>query len=86
MTHRKRISVTVDPILLKQVDSFVDGHPGLDRSRVFDEALACWYAARQEQAMVEQYSQEPDPREARDIEAWREVQRAAAARVFEKGE
>ena len=82
MISRKRVSVTINPALLKQVDAFVDEHPGVDRSKVFDEALACWYAARQEQAMVEQYSQKADEEETNQIEAWRGIQRAAAARLL----
>jgi hypothetical protein len=62
------------------VDAFVGEHPGLDRSKVFDEALAAWYAAQQEQAMAAQYSQEPDAQEREELEAWRAIQRAAMAR------
>jgi len=84
MIQRKRISITVNPTLVDQVDTFVAEHPNLDRSKVFDEALALWYAARQEQAMISQFSQEADRAELDEIEAWRGVQREAAASLFQR--
>jgi metal-responsive CopG/Arc/MetJ family transcriptional regulator len=80
--QRKRVSVTVDPILLREVDSFVEEHPQIDRSKVFDEALALWYAARQDEAMRAQFLQEPSEEETAEIAAWRGIQRAAAMRTF----
>src|SRR5438270_11987941 len=79
---RRRISVTVDPLLLEQVDRFVAQHPGLDRSKVFDAALAVWYAARQEQAMAAQYSQDPDLTEIEERASWRRIQDAAASSLL----
>ena len=76
------MSVTIDPLLLNEVDAFVERHPDIDRSKVFDEALALWYAARQEEAMTAQFRQNPDERERAEIAAWRDVQAAAASRVF----
>lgn len=80
--NRKRVSVTVDPTLLKEVDVFVEGHPQIDRSKVFDEALGLWCAARQDEAMRAQFVQEPSEKEAGEIAAWREIQQAAAKRLF----
>jgi hypothetical protein len=51
--RRARISVTVDPGLLRVVDSFVEAHPELNRGKVFDEALLLWYALLQENARQE---------------------------------
>lgn len=82
MTQRRRVSVTVDPVLLNEVDAFVERHPEVDRSKVFDEALALWYAARQDEAMTAQFCQDPDARERAAIAAWRDVQAAAASRVL----
>jgi hypothetical protein len=36
---RAKISVTVDPVLLKAVDAYVAEHVGQDRSKVVDVAL-----------------------------------------------
>jgi len=82
MIYRKRVSVTVDPVLLKEVDTFVEEHPQVDRSKVFDEALGLWCAARQDEAMRAQFLQEPSEEEAAEIAAWRGIQRAAAMRLF----
>ncbi|MFI5266418.1 MAG: hypothetical protein ACHQ7M_03480 [Chloroflexota bacterium] len=80
--HRRRVSVTVDPTLLKEVDTFVGEHPQVDRSKIFDEALGLWCTVREGEAMRAQFVQEPSEEEATEIAAWREVQRAAAMRLF----
>lgn len=80
-TRRVKVSVTVDPELLYQVDSFIKSHPALDRSKIFDEALYLWYARRQEEAMEEQYAQVPMTEEVKEIAAWRRIQAAAAERI-----
>ncbi len=76
--NRVKVSVSLDPGLLKAVDEFVRGHDGVDRSKVIDEALALWTAARQDEAMAEQFaaSDEPEPERA----AWRATRLAAATR------
>src|SRR5262245_2841651 len=79
---RAKISVTVDPTLLKEVDRHVATHPGTDRSKVVDEALFLWYA-REQQRLIEAQFAEPEPPEVREeYEAWRRVRRAAAGRIF----
>ncbi|TMD15672.1 MAG: hypothetical protein E6J00_02445 [Chloroflexi bacterium] len=77
--RRAKVSVTVDPVLLEAVDLYVQRHEGTDRSRVMERALLHWYAARQEEAMVEQF-QSPDPREESERLAWKRTRRAAAER------
>ncbi|HZR99824.1 MAG TPA: hypothetical protein VFE37_14020 [Chloroflexota bacterium] len=80
--RRAKLSVTVDPELLGAVDAFVAAHPGLDRSKVMDQALALWYAREQERAMEEQFGGTPDVATRAEHEAWQRIQRAAARRVF----
>jgi hypothetical protein len=80
--HRVKISATVDPRLLKAVDRFVEEHSGFDRSKVIDEALHLWYAREQERAMEEQYAAPQSPEEQVERAAWRDVQAAAAERIF----
>jgi Arc/MetJ-type ribon-helix-helix transcriptional regulator len=75
---RVKISVTIDPTLLRVVDEFVANHEGADRSKVIDEALSHWSAAQQDAAMVAQYSEPDQPEEERA--AWRRTRRTAAAR------
>jgi hypothetical protein len=82
--NRAKISVTVDPALLKEVDEYVSEHPGLDRSKVVDQALLQWYAARQEEAIAAQHRATPSDEERREMEDWRAIRRAAAARTLRR--
>jgi|SoiMethySBSTD1v2_1073268.scaffolds.fasta_scaffold1030011_2 hypothetical protein len=76
--RRIKISATLDPDLLHAVDTYVNEHPGSDRSRVLDQAVALWYAAEQERAMIEQFGGQDAPEDER--QAWRSIQREAARR------
>jgi hypothetical protein len=77
--RREKVSITIDPALLKAVDLYVQRHKDLDRSKVMDAALGQWYAARQDEAMAEQFAEQPTEDSA-ERKAWRTVRRAAATR------
>lgn len=77
---RAKISVTVDPALLKAVDAYAAAHDGLDRSKVIDLALMRWYAEQQEEAIAAQHRAPVDEELGRELEDWRAIRRAAAAR------
>jgi hypothetical protein len=77
--RRAKISVTVDSSLLHAVDSYVEQHEGLDRSKVMDQALFDWYAARQEEAMIEQYGAPTTSEFDAEYADWRRIRSAAAA-------
>jgi hypothetical protein len=81
---RAKVSVTVQRSLLRAVDAYVDSHQGVDRSKVFDEALHDWYAKRQEEELFEFYSspEELTPEQAAEHSAWAAIRGAAAERVF----
>ena len=81
--NRVKISVTVDPALLKVIDAFIEGHDGSDRSKVIDQALNQWSARQQEEAMVAQYSTSEEPAPERKV--WRTTRRAAASRRLHRG-
>ncbi len=68
----------MDPVLIRDVDAYVDSHVGLDRSKVVDDALRLWSAARQRAAMELQFADGPDG--DAEHEAWRDVRRQAADR------
>lgn len=76
--RRTKISVTVDRSLLQAVDSYVEHHEGLDRSKVIDQALLGWYATRQDEAMLEQYRAATTPAEDAEYAAWERIRDAAA--------
>jgi hypothetical protein len=80
--RRAKVSVTVDPALLNAVDRYVQRHADTDRSKVMESALQSWYSARQEEAMIEQFS-DPDLQkdEQRD---WQRVRRVAAERKLKR--
>jgi hypothetical protein len=80
--RRAKVSVTVDPALLNAVDRYVQRHADTDRSKVMESALQSWYSARQDEAMIEQFS-DPDLQkdEQRD---WQRVRRVAAERKLKR--
>jgi metal-responsive CopG/Arc/MetJ family transcriptional regulator len=80
---RSKISVTVDPALLKAVDAYVAAHPGMDRSKVVDAALMRWYGEQQEAAIAAQHREPLDEVTAREMNDWRAIRRAAATRGLE---
>ncbi|HZV51157.1 MAG TPA: hypothetical protein VFD49_15505 [Candidatus Dormibacteraeota bacterium] len=79
-TYRRiKVSVTVDPVLLRAVDEYVAEHEELDRSKVIDQALMEWCANRQAEEMQRQFA--PEPVEVEEERAvWDQIRRAAAAR------
>jgi hypothetical protein len=80
---RRKISVTVDPALLKAVDAYVAAHPGTDRSKVVDAALLRWYGDQQEKAIAAQHREPLDELAGREMDDWRAIRRAAAARALD---
>jgi metal-responsive CopG/Arc/MetJ family transcriptional regulator len=82
--RRAKISVTVDRGLLRAVDTYVEHHEGLDRSKVIDQALLDWYAARQNDAMIEQYTAPTTPQEDAEHTAWERIRDAAAADMLSR--
>jgi len=82
--RRVKVSVTVEPDLLRAVDAFVQAHEGSDRSKVFDEALYLWYARQQQEAMEAQFAAVPSTEEREERAAWRRIQAAAAERIFRR--
>ena len=51
----------------------------MDRSKVIKIALHYWYRARQDKAMIEQFSG-PELTDPSDLRSWRASRRAAATR------
>jgi metal-responsive CopG/Arc/MetJ family transcriptional regulator len=80
--RRVKISVSVDPAYLAEVDRYVAEHPELDRSKVIDEALMLWYARRQDEEMMAQFTEPLTEEQAEEMADWRHIQQAAAERIF----
>ncbi len=81
---RPRITVTVDPGMLEEVDSYVREHEGTDRSQVIDEALRCWYAAVLHEALVKQHSASRTTEELVERAAWKRIRSAQLPRLLRK--
>lgn len=76
---RRKVSLSLDAALLRQLDEYLAAHAGTDRSKVVGQALQLWATAQQEAAMEWQFAPE-DPVDPGELQSWREVRRAAASR------
>ncbi len=83
---RPRITVTVDPNMLEEVDAYVQEHEGTDRSQVVNEALRCWYAQLLHEALVTQHAAPKSPEELAERAAWKRIRAAQMARSVRKHE
>jgi metal-responsive CopG/Arc/MetJ family transcriptional regulator len=81
--RRAKISVTLDPALLNAVDLYVQSQPDLDRSKVMEAALQYWYRARQDDAMIDQFSG-PEAVDRSEQQSWRRIRRAAVSRRLKR--
>ena len=82
--RRAKVSVTVDPELLRAVDRFIAEHEGVDRSKIVSDALWLWCARQQELAMEEQFRTPLTAEQESEYADWRAIRRAAAKRLFER--
>ncbi len=82
--NRPRITVTVDPDMLDEVDEYIQSHQGTDRSQVVDEALRCWYAHQLREALIRQHSAECSSEELAERLAWRRIREAQVSRLEQK--
>jgi hypothetical protein len=81
--RRAKISITLDPALLNAVDLYVQSQPDLDRSKVMEAALQHWYRARQDDAMIDQFSG-PEAVDGSEQQSWRRIRRAAVSRRLKR--
>jgi hypothetical protein len=82
---RAKVTISVDAALLNAIDSYVQRHGDLDRSKVMEAALQNWYSARQDEAMIEQFI-DTDQTPTDEYETWRMIRRSAASRRFGRPE
>lgn len=80
--RRVKISLTVNPDLLRAVDEFVADHPSSNRSRVVEDALGLWQHRQLEQALEEQYAAPLTQQQQQEMSSWRRIRRAAAQRIL----
>jgi metal-responsive CopG/Arc/MetJ family transcriptional regulator len=77
---RPRITITVDPAMLEEVDAYVEQHEGTDRSKVVDEALRAWHAQIIHEALVKQHATPKSSEEIAERAAWKRIRAAQLAR------
>jgi Arc/MetJ-type ribon-helix-helix transcriptional regulator len=80
---RVKVSLSLDSLLVRDVDSYVKAHEDADRSKVVDEALKLWSAAQQRTAMELQFAEQDDI-EPTEVNAWRQLRRDAAHRKLRR--
>lgn len=78
---RPRITVTVDPGMLEEVDTYIQEHAGADRSQIVDEALRFWYAQVLHEALVRQHAAPKSPEELAERAAWKRIRAAQVPRL-----
>ncbi|MDP2937281.1 MAG: ribbon-helix-helix domain-containing protein [Dehalococcoidia bacterium] len=78
---KPRITVTVDPDMLEEVDTYIQEHAGTDRSQIVDEALRCWYAYVLHEALVRQHSAPKSPEEREERAVWKRIRAAQMLRT-----
>lgn len=81
---RPRITVTIDPDLLEEVDGYIREHMGTDRSGIVDEALRCWYAQTLHEALMRQHSASRSPEELEERLGWKRIRAEQSLRLRHK--
>ena len=84
--RRGKISVSVDPDLLRAVDAFIQQHPETTRSGVVDEALWLWRQRQRDDALIRQYTTPLTPEQESEQAAWNEFHRAATEGVLARAD
>lgn len=74
--RRPKITATLDPDLLADVDAYVAVHPDMDRSAILDDALRLWRVRETERAMEAQFAA-PDGVPENERQGWDQLRRAA---------
>jgi metal-responsive CopG/Arc/MetJ family transcriptional regulator len=70
---KPRITITVDPDMVAEIDTYVQEHKGTDRSQVVGEALRSWYANALHEALVRQHAAPKSPEELAERAAWKRI-------------
>ena len=79
LNRSARVSVTVDSGLLSFIDDYVEQHPAVTRSAVFDQALEMWVLYTQQHNDLTCYSQSKTSKEISD---WNKISTEAAKRIW----
>jgi hypothetical protein len=78
-----KVRLSLDPLLVRAVDPYVDAHEDTDRSKVVDQALQLWSAGQQGSAMELQFADDGETDRA-ELDAWHQARRRSARRMLRR--
>ena len=68
--NRVKMSVTVAPELVREMDEYIEQHPGADRSKIIDRGLRLWFAEALGEALEAQYAAPMTEQEKQEHADW----------------
>ena len=88
-THspKAKITVTLSPDLIRELDSFVNSSGGSSRSRLVEEALWRWLrdeAKKELEHQIEKYYHSLSKAEIKEDREWSKISARSAKRLWEK--
>jgi metal-responsive CopG/Arc/MetJ family transcriptional regulator len=88
-THspKAKITVTLSPDLISELDSFVNSSGGSSRSRLVEEALRRWLhdqAQKELERQTEEYYHSLSKAEHKEDQQWSKISARSAKRLWEK--
>jgi metal-responsive CopG/Arc/MetJ family transcriptional regulator len=86
-TQKAKITVTLSPDLVRQLDAFVDSPEAGSRSRLVEKAIRKWLqieAERELERQTEEYYRTLSEDERREDKEWTKVAARSARRLWDK--
>ena len=86
-TQKTKITVTLSPGLVRQLDAFVDSPEAGSRSRLVEKAIRKWLqieAERELERQTEEYYRTLSEDERREDKEWTKVAARSARRLWDK--
>lgn len=86
-TNKAKITVTLSPDLLRQLDALLTSPQARSRSHVVEEALRRWlqeYAQAELERQVEQYYRSLSKAEQKENKQWTKIAAKSAKRLWDK--
>jgi metal-responsive CopG/Arc/MetJ family transcriptional regulator len=86
-TQKAKITVTLSPELVRQLDAFVDSPEAGSRSQLVEKAIRQWLqieAQRELESQTEEYYRTLSEDECREDKEWTKVAARSARRLWDK--
>lgn len=78
--RRVKVSLSLDRAVLDYLDSYVSGHPPLNRSRVVELAIREYWHKQIDAELEAQYAEPESEEIQQELDDWRRIRRAATPR------